>query len=203
MTNRGLLVVLSGPSGAGKGTVLKYLLEQNRNVRLSISATTREPRPGESDGREYYFMTRERFERMAQGGEMLESAEYCGNCYGTPAAPVDAWIAGGSDVILEIEVQGGSQVKKKRPDAVSIFVLPPSLKVLEHRLRKRGTESEEAVQKRLAAARGEIPQAENYDYVVVNDTAQHAAAVIAEIILAEKHSSRRNADLIERMLQYD
>lgn len=203
MANKGLLVVLSGPSGAGKGTVLKHLLARDRNLRLSVSATTREPRPGETDGREYYFMTRERFQQMAQSGGMLESAEYCGNCYGTPAEPVDAWIGEGNDVILEIEVQGGSQVKKKRPDAVSIFVLPPSLKVLEHRLRKRGTESEEAVQKRLAAARGEIPQAGNYDYVVVNDAAQNAAAVIAEILLAEKHSSRRNAELIERMLQYD
>lgn len=203
MMNKGLLVVLSGPSGAGKGTVLKYLLSKKRNVRLSVSATTRDPRPGETDGREYFFMTKDKFERMAQSGEMLESAEYCGNYYGTPAAPVDAWIGGGSDVILEIEVQGGSQVKKKRPDAVSVFVLPPSLKVLEHRLRKRGTESEETVRKRLEAARGEIPKAENYDYIVVNDNAQHAADMIAQIILAEKHSSRRNADLIERMLQYD
>ena len=203
MTNKGLVVVLSGPSGAGKGTVLKSLLQQNRNIRLSVSATTREPRPGETDGREYFFLTREKFRKMVSDGEMLESAEYCGNLYGTPAAPVDKWVGEGNDVILEIEVQGGSQVKKRRPDAVSIFVLPPSLRILEHRLRKRGTEDEETVQKRLAAARSEIPYAKNYDYAVINDTPQHAAAVIAEIILAEKHSSRRNADLIERMLQYD
>lgn len=203
MTNKGLLVILTGPSGAGKGTVLKYLLAQDRNIRLSVSATTRDPRPGETDGREYFFMAREKFQQMEQNDEMLESAEYCGNCYGTPAAPVDGWVAGGSDVILEIEVQGGCQVKKKRPEAVSIFLLPPSLKVLEHRLRKRGTEDEETVRKRLAAARGEIPQAACYDYIVVNDTAQRAAAEIAEILRAEKHSVRRNADLIERMLQYD
>lgn len=203
MTNKGLLVVLSGPSGAGKGTVLKYLLERNRNIRLSVSATTRDPRPGETDGKEYFFLPREKFQQMARNGEMLESAEYCGNFYGTPAAPVDGWMAGGSDVILEIEVQGGAQIKKKRPDAVSIFILPPSLQVLEHRLRKRGTEDEKTVQKRLAAARGEIPQAKNYDYVVVNDTAQNAAAMIEAIILAEKHSYRRNADLIERMLHHD
>lgn len=107
MTNKGLLVVLSGPSGAGKGTVLKTLLEGNSGIRLSVSATTRAPRPGEEDGREYYFLSREKFKQMTEAGEMLESAEYCGNCYGTPAAPIEKWTSEGTDVILEIEVQGG------------------------------------------------------------------------------------------------
>lgn len=203
MENNGLLVIFSGPSGAGKGTVMKYLLSHTEEMRLSVSATTRSPRQGETNGNEYYFLTREEFQQMVQQGKMLESAEYCGNFYGTPAEPVDRWISEGKDVILEIEVQGGAQVKQKRPDAVGIFLVPPSLRVLEHRLRNRGTEPEEVVKKRLETARHEISQAKYYDYVVVNDTVEHAAEQICRILAAEKCSIGRNAEWIERMLKND
>ena len=124
--NKGLVIVLSAPSGCGKGTILKEILDQSEDIRLSVSATTRSPRPGEEDGKDYFFLDRKEFEEMIQNGEMLEHAEYAGNLYGTPKGPVDAWSEDGIDVILEIEVQGGSQVKEKLPDCVSIFILPPS-----------------------------------------------------------------------------
>lgn len=203
MTNEGLLIVLSGPSGAGKGTVLKSFLAGSPNVVLSVSATTRAPRVGEMHGREYYFYSREEFLAMRESGMLLESAEYCGNYYGTPAAPIQEWTAGGKDVVLEIEVKGGAQVREKRPDSVGIFILPPSLQVLEQRLRNRGTETEEAIQGRLAAARREILEAEQYDYVVVNDTPEQAAEQIRRIVEAEKFRTRRNALMIERMLKHD
>ena len=131
---------------------------------------------------------------------MLEHAEYCGNFYGTPSEPIEAWQAEGCDVILEIEVQGGAQIKTKRPDCVSIFILPPSLEVLEKRLRRRGTDAEEAIQKRLAAAKSEIAQAMHYDYVVVNDDLESAVEQVTEILRTEKLKSIRNQDFIERML---
>ncbi len=203
MANKGLLVVVSGPSGTGKGTVIKALLAAYPTVRLSVSATTRAPRPGETNGKEYYFIGREKFDEMVRLGEMLENAEYCGNRYGTPCAPIDGWISQGLDAILEIEVQGGAQVKEKRPDSVGIFVLPPSFQELERRLRNRGTEPEEVIQKRLAAAHREIREASRYDYVVVNDTVEGAAERIHEIINVEKRRSHRNAQRIERMLKDD
>lgn len=203
MMNDGLLVVLSGPSGAGKGTVLKSLLSGSPSVRLSVSATTRAPRPGETSGKDYFFYTREEFLKMREQGKLLESAEYCGNFYGTPAAPIQKWTEQGMDVVLEIEVKGGAQVRKKRPDSVGIFILPPSLRELEGRLRNRKTETEEAIQKRLNEARREILEAEQYDYVVINDQPEQAAEQIRRILEAEKCSTRRNAQMIERMLEHD
>ncbi len=200
MKNNGQLIVLSGPSGAGKDTILKRLLEQNKNLRLSVSATTRMPRPGETDGVDYHFISKEQFHAMLDQGKMLESAEYCENCYGTPREPIENWMSQGYDVILEIEVQGGSQIKKKCPDCASIFILPPSLSALEQRLRDRGTEDEQVIQKRLATARKEIAEAVHYDYEVINDTVENAVNQINHIICAEKHKVFRNADLIERML---
>lgn len=200
MANDGLLLILSGPSGAGKGTVVKSLVSGDPGIRLSVSATTRGPRPGETDGKEYFFLTPDRFREMEDAEKMLESAEYCGNRYGTPLGPILDWTSRGLDVVLEIEVQGGAQVRRKRPDAVGIFILPPSLKELEHRLRQRGTETDEVIRGRLQAAKKEIPEAIHYDYIVINDTVESAVAQIRAIIAAEKNSSRRNRELIERIL---
>ena len=200
MSEKGLLVVFSGPSGAGKDTVLKRLMEKEPGIRLSVSATTRAPREGETDGKDYHFLTRAHFDELVANDKMLEHAEYCGNCYGTPSEPIEKWQAEGCDVILEIEVQGGAQIKAKRPDCVSIFVLPPSLEVLENRLRRRGTESEEAIQKRLGAAKAEIAKAVLYDYIIVNDDLETAVDEMAGLLRAEKRRASRNKDFIERML---
>lgn len=200
MSAEGLLVVFSGPSGAGKDTVLKRLMEKEPGIRLSVSATTRSPREGEKDGTDYHFISRERFDALVAEDKMLEYAEYCGNCYGTPSEPIEKWQAEGCDVILEIEVQGGAQIKKKCPDCISIFVLPPSLEVLENRLRRRGTESEDVICKRLAAAKEEIAQALHYDYILVNDDLEPAVDQMAGILHAEKQRAVRNKEFIERML---
>lgn len=200
MAGKGLLLVVSAPSGGGKGTILKELFAQDDNLRLSVSATTRAPRPGEEHGKQYYFISREEFERLISQNKMLEHAEYVGNYYGTPRDPVEEWLAAGNDVVLEIEVQGGAQVKKLMPECVSIFILPPSMKVLEERLRGRGTEAEETVQKRLSTARREIPQAKEYDYIVFNDRLEDAVDDIQAILRAEKLKYSRNADSTERVL---
>lgn len=202
MSNAGLLIVFSGPSGAGKDTILKKLLESSQNIKLSISATTRSPRTGEQDGIDYHFLTKEKFLQLIEKDEMLEHAEYCGNFYGTPSAPIKNWMNGGNDVILEIEVQGGAQIKKKRPDCVSIFILPPSIQELEQRLRARNTENEETIQKRMAVAREEIKLAKNYDYVVINDTVENAVNKIHTIISAEKLRYIHNDSIIERVLNH-
>ena len=200
MNDTGLLIVFSGPSGAGKDTVLKRLLEMDNNIRLSISATTRAPRPGEQDGVDYFFLPRDRFLSLIDQDKMLEHAEYCGNFYGTPKEPIEKWNGEGRDVILEIEVQGGAQIKEKRPECVSIFLLPPSLSELEQRLRLRNTEQEETIRKRLETARGEILKAKDYDYVVINDTVEHAVEQILSIIAAEKLRFVRAGSVIERVL---
>ena len=201
MRNRkGLLIVLSGPSGSGKGTVLKELLAKNNNLFLSVSATTRSPRPGEVDGEDYFFLSRDEFDGLVKRGEMLEHAEYVGNCYGTPKGPVESWLQDGQDVILEIDVQGGAQVKQIMPECVSIFILPPSMRELENRLRGRSTEGDDVVDARLEAARQEVHCAEDYDYVVVNDTVDQAVEEIKTIIAAEKHRFTRVSSIVERVL---
>lgn len=201
MNEKGLLIVFSGPSGVGKDTLLKRLLERYPNIRLSVSATTRSPRSGEENGKDYFFMSRERFQELLSQDKMLEHAEYCGNYYGTPSEPIENWLSEGKDVILEIEVQGGAQVLQKRPECVSIFVLPPSIEVLEKRLRSRGTENEETIQKRLGTAKEEIAKVYQYGYAVVNDDLDEAADEIAAILRAEKRRSLRNKEQIERMLK--
>ena len=200
MNESGLLIVFSGPSGAGKDTILKGLLEKEQQIRLSVSATTRSPRLGEEDGVDYFFLSKEEFSSRIEQDQMLEYAEYCGNYYGTPRAPIEKWNAEGNDVILEIEVQGGSQIKKKCPSCVSIFVLPPSLKELEKRLRLRNTEDEITIQKRLKAAQEEILKAKDYDYVIVNDTIENAIEQIITVIAAEKCRYVRSKSTIERVL---
>ena len=198
--NKGLVIVLSAPSGCGKGTILKEILDQSEDIRLSVSATTRSPRPGEEDGKDYFFLDRKEFEEMIQNGEMLEHAEYAGNLYGTPKGPVDAWSEDGIDVILEIEVQGGSQVKEKLPDCVSIFILPPSFSELNRRLHKRGTETEEVIRRRLALAKAEMEHAEDYDYIVVNNDLKDAVEDVKRIIAAENLRYSRCSDTVERVL---
>ncbi|MBQ8753170.1 MAG: guanylate kinase [Clostridia bacterium] len=182
----GLLIVLSGPSGSGKGTILKQLLARRPQTVVSISATTRAPRPGEEDGVQYFFRTREEFEGMIARGELLEYAEYNGNYYGTPAPAIDRWLEEGKDVVLEIEVQGAEKVIQKRQDLVSIFIGIPSLEELEHRLRGRGTEAEEAIRGRMAAATGELHCAGRYQYLVMNDEVELAVQRIEAILTAEK-----------------
>lgn len=190
MHERGILFVLTGPSGVGKGTVLKEVRGQ-RELYLSISATTRQPRPGEQDGVHYFFLTREQFEKKVAENGFLEHAEFSGNCYGTPAAPVDAQLDAGNDVLLEIEVQGAMQVHQKRPDAVRIFIAPPSFDELERRLVGRGTEQPEVVRRRLETARHELTMAEQFDYIVVNNTVEQAAADVLAILRAEKCRAAR------------
>lgn len=190
----GLLIVVSGPSGSGKGTVLAEVFKKRSNIFYSVSATTREPRPGEINGTHYYFLTKDEFESMINNGGMLEHATYCGNYYGTPKAAVEKKCASGSDVVLEIEVQGAMQVKKVCPDCVTVFIAPPSLDVLEKRLRGRGTEEDTVVKKRLEQAAVELDCAKDYDYIVVNDTVTEAAHKIDCILTAEKCKTSRNKD---------
>ncbi|MCI9576174.1 MAG: guanylate kinase [Clostridiales bacterium] len=191
MNNKGLLIVLSGPSGAGKGTVVKALQKRQPGVRLSVSATTRSPREGEQPGKHYFFLTKEEFQQQIDQGQMLEYAEYCGNYYGTPAKPIEQWRKEGHDVLLEIEIQGGGQIKEKQPDSVGIFLLPPSWKELESRLHGRGTEDETTICKRLETARKELAGVCGYDYAVVNENVEETVRTIGAIIAAEKQRFSR------------
>lgn len=184
-SKKGKLFVYAGASGVGKGTILKEILKADSSVRLSVSATTRSPREGEVDGREYFFVSRERFEEMIAQQGFLEYAEYCDNYYGTPRAYVDEQLSKGYNVFLEIELKGATNVLKLFPDAVSIFILPPSVDELERRLRSRGTESEEAISKRLKRADVEIGSAKMYKYTVVNDDLEKAVAEVLEIVRKE------------------
>ncbi len=183
---KGDLYIFTGPSGAGKGTVLRELLAQDPGLFLSVSATTRAPREGERDGVHYYFISRPEFERKIAENAFLEYAQYVDNYYGTLEAPVDERLAAGVDVILEIEVQGAMQVHEKRPDAVLVFLAPPSVEELAVRLRGRGTETEEKVRKRLETARGELAYQDRFDHTVVNDTVENAVARLREIIAARR-----------------
>lgn len=166
---RGVLFVFSGPSGVGKGTLKAKLFEEFAGrIAYSVSATTRGPREGEVDGKDYFFISRQEFERRVKNNEFLEHAEFAGNCYGTPRAYVEKLLDSGMNVVLEIDVQGALQVMKSMPECVSVFILPPSFEELEHRLRGRGTETEEKVRERLETAKRELPYAPQYDYQIVN-----------------------------------
>ena len=166
---RGVLFVFSGPSGVGKGTLKAKLFEEFAGrIAYSVSATTRGPREGEEDGKDYFFISRQEFERRVKNNEFLEHAEFAGNCYGTPRAYVEKLLDSGMNVVLEIDVQGALQVMKSMPECVSVFILPPSFEELEHRLRGRGTETEEKVRERLETAKRELPYAPQYDYQIVN-----------------------------------
>lgn len=178
----GRLIVLTGPSGAGKGTLLQQLLQQHPELYVSISATTRLPRPGEVDGQHYYFLDRAQFEQMVAAGQFLEWAEFSGNCYGTPRGPVEAQIMAGKTAILEIELEGARQVRASFPEAYRIFILPPSFEELENRLRGRGTETNAVVARRMQRAKEEIAAAGEFDVQIVNDDLDRAVAELAAVV---------------------
>ena len=191
---RGLLIVISGASGTGKGTVCKKLLADLPEVAYSISATTRKPRAGEVDGREYYFLSVEEFKAWIAEEKFLEYAEVYGNFYGTPLNKIEERLNRGEDILLEIDVQGALNVKQKCPEGVYIFLLPPSLEELKNRIEGRGTENPESLARRLKNAVAEIKIGREYDYVVVNDTIDNAAAQIKAILTAERLKVARNAE---------
>lgn len=197
MKNKGLLLVVSGPSGAGKGTVCKALMEKHPEVCMSVSATTRKPRPGEVDGVNYYFLEEAKFRTMIDNHEFIEWACFCQNYYGTPKKKVEDLLAEGKDVILEIEVQGAMQVKSKFPEGVFIFVMPPSLEELRNRLLGRGTETAEVVEERLKTALWECTNIDKYNYILINDDVNDATDRFAAIIEAEKMRIERNGQWIQ------
>ena len=198
---RGMLIVLSGPSGSGKGTIIKSLLSGRKDTVLSISVTTRQPRPGEMDGVHYFFRTRDEFEEMIAADSLLEYAEYNGHYYGTPEESIKKWLAEGKNVLLEIEVQGAEQVMDHRSDLVSIFITIPSMEELERRLRDRGTENEQTIRGRMEVARRELTRAFRYDYVVLNDEVEQAVGRINTIIDAEKMRYSRMEKMVLELLQ--
>lgn len=200
MIDKGVLVTFSGPSGTGKGTVVKEILKNRSDASLSISMTTREKRNGEIDGVHYYFVDRDFIEKKIAANGMLEYAEYAGNIYGTPKDPVDEMLNAGKVVILEIEVQGAEKIKKIYPDVVSIFLMPPSLRVLEERLRGRKTDDDETINHRLVIAREELRKAYDYDYIIVNDTVENAVEQFNEIIDAERLKTSRNKKIISEVI---
>ena len=194
---RGLLIVFSGPSGCGKGTVVSEILRKRDDTVLSVSVTTRDPRPGDVDGVQYFFRSREQVEEMIRADELLEYAQYNGNYYGTPLAAVEEQLNQGNHVILEIEVQGALKVMKRVPDHVSVFLAVPSMDELERRLRGRGTETEDSVQNRLAAAKQELALADHYQYLVLNDDVEAAVERLNTIIEAESLRYSRMKTIME------
>lgn len=200
MKRKGRLIVISGPSGVGKGTVVKTLMDRDPRVRLSVSATTRPKRPSETDGVQYHFVTHEEFERMIEEDCFLEHAQYVGNRYGTPEKAVDEMLEQGFDVLLEIEVQGGVQVMNRRPDAITIFIAAPSFEELARRLRGRGDTDEEKVQMRLQQARMEYLVAPQYQFIVVNDDLEDAVDDVQSILRTEDLRSEKQQHLLKEAL---
>ena len=200
---KGLIIVISGPAGSGKGTVVKALREKMPTLGISVSATTRSPRPGEVEGVHYYFITKEEFERRIASGEILEHTYYCDNYYGTPKSELERITAEGKDIIFEIEVNGAIQIKKLFPEAVAIMLLPPSAKLLESRLRGRGTETEEIIRRRLLRARDELKLLHHYDYLVVNgeNMVDDCVELIRDIINSEHSRTSRMTDFAENFFE--
>ena len=195
---KGKTFILCGPSGVGKGTVVARLLAQDPTLYFSVSATTRPPRPGEVDGVHYHFLTREQFQEWIAADEFLEHAQFVGNCYGTPRRYVDDAMERGRDVLLDIEIQGAEQVHRKRPEAVRIYIAPPSWAELERRLVGRGTEDMEKVRSRLERGRQEFAAAKDFDYFVINDTVEHAVSELRAIMRAEHCRPAERLDMIDR-----
>lgn len=196
---KGLLFVVSAPAGCGKDTILGELFKKTDKAGYAVSATTRAPREGEIDGVHYHFLTREDFSEKIKLGEVLEYTEYCGNFYGTLKKSVDDLILSGKDAVLKIEVEGAMNIKKMFPEACLVFILPPSLEILEKRLRGRGTETEEKIRERTLQAKNELAFAKNYDYLVVNDDLSEAVEDVLAVFRAEKLRRERRAGLIERI----
>lgn len=199
MANRGILVVVSGFSGAGKGTLMKHLLEKYDNYALSISATTREPREGEEHGREYFFHTKQEFEELILQDALIEYAQYVENYYGTPKAYVEKQLEAGKDVILEIEIQGALKVKEKFPDTLLLFVTPPSAEELKRRLINRGTETKEVIDSRLRRASEEAKGMPLYDYILINDDLEECVDTMHEVIQSQHNKSSNNVAFIEKI----
>lgn len=199
--NSGMLVLFSGPSGVGKDTVLDIILDKDDRLQQSVSLTTREKRLGEVHGKDYYFVTKQEFVTMVENGEVLEFAQYGPNIYGTPKEPVDRWLQEGKTVILKIEVQGAQKIRKMYPDAVSIFLLPPSMQILEDRIRMRGTESEEDIAHRLEIAKNEVLRSSDYDFVVVNDDLETASNNVLGIIKALHFTYKRMNNKISEVIK--
>ena len=197
MNRKGIIIVVSGFSGAGKGTIMKALTAKYDKYALSVSATTRSPREGEVNGREYFFISNEEFEKLIEEDGLIEHAKYVNHYYGTPRKYVEDKLAQGIDVILEIEIQGALQIKKQYPNAVLLFVMPPSAEVLEKRLRGRGTETDDVIRQRLNRAVEESVGIENYDYIVINDKLEDSVENVHRIINAAHLSPGRNLDFIE------
>jgi guanylate kinase len=186
MSQEGNLIILSGPSAVGKGTVIEALMKEYQNISYSISVTTRQARPGEEDGVDYFFVSKDKFDNMIENGEFIEWAKVHGNYYGTPKGYVEEAIASGRDVILEIDIQGATQVKKEYKEGIFIFLAPPSLEELRSRIYKRDKDTEEAIEVRLENATEEMEQAEDYDYIIVNDEVSKAFKKLKAIIIAER-----------------
>lgn len=201
MPNKGMLVVLSGPSGSGKDTVLSEIFCKAPELKKSVSMTTRKPREGEIDGVDYIFVDESVFTDAVSDGKMLEYARYGGNYYGTPKERVDSWLNEGLTVILKIDVQGGENIRRLYPDAVSIFITPPSMSVLEKRLRRRGSEAEEEVRKRLAIALDELKSISDYDYMVINDSLEDAVDDVITIIKAEQLKVTRRKNYLSEVIE--
>lgn len=199
--NEGMLVLFSGPSGVGKDTVLDIILDKDERLQRSVSLTTREKRSGEVDGKDYYFVTKDEFHTMIQNGQVLEYAQYGENIYGTPKAPVDKWLKEGKTVILKIEVKGAQKIREIYPDAVSIFLMPPSMKVLEERIRIRGTEDESDIERRLEIAKNEVMRSADYDFVVVNDNLEAASNNVLGIIKALNFTYKRMNKKISEVIE--
>ncbi len=199
MSRKGILVVVSGFSGVGKGTLMKRLTEKYSQYALSVSATTREPRDGEVDGREYFFRSKEEFEELIKGGLLIEHAVFCDNYYGTPREYVEDQMSQGRDVILEIETQGARQVREKYPDALTLFVMPPDAQTLVERLKKRDSETEEGMESRLACAVREADCVDQYDYMIVNDDLEESVDQMHELIVSQHNLVSRNKDFAEQI----
>ena len=199
MKHKGILIVVSGFSGVGTGTLMKQLVHSYDNYALSVSMTTRQPRPGETDGKEYFFVSKENFEKKIEEKGLIEYACYCGNYYGTPKEYVEKQLEKGKDVILEIEIQGALKVKEQFPTALLLFVMPPSAQELKRRLEGRGTETKEVIDKRLKRASEEAEGIENYDFIVINDKLEECVKEMHGLILAAHETPERNQEFIDNM----